>query len=221
MAQIQLGKGQTKEAEKIMKEVIAAHPDEPNAYTMLVGYYFQSGKTAEGQETLTAGLAALPDNFSLNLTQAGLYESEQKYDDAIKVYEKLLVIRPNSEIVVNNLASLIAETADSKESLQRAYTLAKRFRSSKVPYFKDTLGWIHYRLGEYDLATPLIQEAAQAVPNMPILRYHLGMAYGAENRLDEAILELEAALKLSENQGFAHADKAQKALEEFRKKKQN
>ena len=149
------------------------------------------------------------------MTQAGLYEAQEAFPAAISVYERLLKDKPNSEIVANNLASLIAEEAQDEDALRRAYTLAKRFRTSKVPYFKDTLGWIHYRLGEYELATPLLREAAEQVPNMAILRYHLGMAYKAEKDTEKAVMELKMALKLGENQNFAQKDEARKALAEL------
>ena len=215
LAQIQLGKGQEKQAETIMKEVIASDPEQQAGYMMLMRYYSNSGKADEAQAILTEGLAALPDSFVLNLTQAGMFESQGKFDEAIATYEKLIESRPNSDVVVNNLASLIAEGAEDEEALRRAYALAKRFRNSKVPYFKDTLGWIHYRLGEYDLATPLLLGAVDQLPNMAILRYHLGMAYKAQNNMDAAKVGLEAALKLAETQSFAQKTEAQKALDEI------
>lgn len=221
LAQIALGKGERGKAEIAFQDLVKNDPDRPEGYMMLTRYYLSTNRPKEAQDILTAGLATLPDNFAMNLTQAGLYEEKGEADNAIAVYEKLLVDRPNSEIVVNNLASLIAEGAQDEESLQRAYALAKRFRNTKVPFFKDTLGWIHYRLGEYELATPLIREAAEALPNMAIIRYHLGLAYKAENNFSEAEKELVAALKLAERQNFAQVEETKQALKEVRDAKSN
>ncbi|MEH6525465.1 MAG: tetratricopeptide repeat protein [Sneathiella sp.] len=221
LGQIALGKGEREKAETEFLDLIKNNPDRPEGYMMLTRYYLASNQGKEAQDILTSGLAALPDDFTMNLTQAGLYEAKGDVEKAIAVYEKLLVDRPNSEIVVNNLASLIAEGAQDEESLRRAYALAKRFRNTKVPFFKDTLGWIHYRLGEYELATPLIREAAEAIPNMAIIRYHLGLAYKAQNSLNEAEKELEAALKLAERQNFTQVKEAKQALEEIRAAKSN
>ncbi|USG61302.1 tetratricopeptide repeat protein [Sneathiella marina] len=221
LAQIALGKGEREKAETEFLDLIKNDPDRPEGYMMLTRYYLASNQQNEAQDVLTAGLAALPDNFTMNLTQAGLFEANGEADNAIAIYEKLLVTRPNSEIVVNNLASLIAEGAEDEESLRRAYALAKRFRNTKVPFFKDTLGWIHYRLGEYEMATPLIKEAAEALPNMAIVRYHLGLAHKAENNFNEAEKELEAALKLAEQQNFSQVEEAKLALEEVRAAKAN
>ena len=221
LAQIALGKGEREKAEMAFQDLVKNDPDRPEGYMMLTRYYLSTNQPKEAQDILTAGLATLPDNFAMNLTQAGLYEANGEADNAIAIYEKLLVDRPNSEIVVNNLASLIAEGAQDEESLQKAYALAKRFRNTKVPFFKDTLGWIHYRLGEYEMATPLIREAAEALPNMAIIRYHLGLAYKAENNFAEAEKELVAALKLAERQSFAQVEETKQALKEVRDAKSN
>ena len=216
LSQIQLSKGQQAEAEALMKEVVASNPEEQAGYMTLMRFYSRTGQADKAKAVLAEGIAALPESFILNLTQAGVFESEGQIAEAISTYEKLIESRPNSDIVVNNLASLIAESAENEDDLRRAYALAKRFRNSKVPYFKDTLGWIHYRLGEFDLATPLIQDAAEKIPNMAILRYHLGMALIAEKKMDAAEAELEAALKLGETQPFLQKSEAQKALDEIR-----
>ena len=72
------------------------------------------------------GLRAIPDGFMLNMMQAGIYEVDGDISAAIAVYEKLLESRPNSEIVVNNLASLIAENAENEVELQGAYRSEER-----------------------------------------------------------------------------------------------
>jgi tetratricopeptide (TPR) repeat protein len=221
LTQIALGKGERETAEVGMLDLVKNYPDRPEGYMMLTRFYLSQAKNEEAQQVLTAGLAARPDDFPMNLTQAGLYEVGGQAEKAIAVYEKLLMERPNSEVVANNLASLIAEEAQDEESLRRAYSLAKRFRNTNVPFFKDTLGWIHYRLGEYELATPLIRDAADELPNLAIVRYHLGMAYKAENNLQEAEKELEIALQLGEAQNFTKLEETKQALEKVRADKAN
>ncbi len=212
LANIEFQKKNPEAAEKLIRDAIAGDPKEESGYVMLARYYMATGRQEDAKAILKQGLEVSPNGFLLNMTEAGLLESEGAYRDAIKIYEKLLEERPNSEIVANNLASLIAEDSDEERDLRRAYTLAKRFRNSKVPYFLDTLGWIHYRLGEYDQAIPLLRKAVENEPKAAILRYHLGMAYKAENNRDKAIRELEQAVTLGRTQHFAQTEAAEKAL---------
>jgi tetratricopeptide (TPR) repeat protein len=216
LADIKFRKKEPEEAVKLIRDAIAGDPQEESGYAILTKYFLATGQKKVAEEVLSEGLAAKPDGFLLNMMQAGLYESDGKFSDAIRIYEKLHESRPNSEIVINNLASLIAEEADSDAELQWAYTLAKRFRNSRVPFFQDTLGWIHYRLGEFDIATPLLRSAVDKEPNMAILRYHLGMSYKAEGKRDNAIRELDQAVTLGKTQQFPQIADAEKALSELR-----
>tara|TARA_R100000005_G_C5004139_1_gene213185 strand:- start:9220 stop:11655 length:2436 start_codon:yes stop_codon:yes gene_type:complete len=216
LARIEFQNNRTEAGEKLIREAIAGAPTEPSGYAMLARHYLEKGQVNKAEAILKEGLEVTPDGFLLNITQAGLLESEGKIPEAIAIYERLIEERPNSEIVANNLASLIAETSNNEEDLRRAYTLAKRFRNSKVPNFLDTLGWVHYRLGEYDMATPLLRRAVELDPNMALLRYHFGMSLKAENNRERAIRELEKALVLGGSQQFAKTAEVEKALEELK-----
>ena len=47
-----------------------------------------------------------------------------KFDEAIALYEALLKERPEADVLINNLASLLSENRQDKESLRRAYEMA-------------------------------------------------------------------------------------------------
>ena len=216
LAEIKLRKNEPDAAVKLIRDAIAGDPQEEAGYIILAKHFLATGKKKDAEEVLSEGLKVIPYGFMLNMIQAGVYESDGDYSAAIEIYEKLLEERPNSEIVVNNLASLVAEHAENEDELQWAYTLAKRFRNSKVPYFQDTLGWLHYRLGEYNMATPLLRSAVDKEPNVAILRYHLGMAYKAEGNRNNAIRELDQAVTLGKTQPFSQIKDAEKTLSELR-----
>ena len=57
--------------------------------------------------------------------------------------------QPGSVAAANNLASLLSDYRDDKASLEKAQSLAATLRGSPIPQFKDTLGWINYRRGDY------------------------------------------------------------------------
>ena len=126
-------------------------------------------------DVLRAGLKEQPDSPSLHLALAGLLEKKGDYEAAISEYEYLLKQQPGSMVVINNLASLLADNRTDKASLERAKSLAASLRDSRVPQFKDTLGWIDYRLGDLKAAVPLLEAAAAGLPNDASVHYHLGM----------------------------------------------
>ncbi|MDF2368170.1 tetratricopeptide repeat protein [Sneathiella sp.] len=216
LAEIKFRKNEPEEAIKLIRDAIAGDPQEETGYVILAKHFLATGEKKDAGDVLSEGLKAIPDGFMLNMIQASVYESNGNYSDAIETYEKLLDERPNSDIVVNNLASLIAEHAENEDALLWAYSLAKRFRNSKVPYFQDTLGWLHYLRGEYNMATPLLRSAVDNEPNVAVLRYHLGMAYKAEGNRNNAIRELDQAVTLGKSQPFSQIRDAEKTLSELR-----
>src|SRR4029453_11796212 len=87
-------------------------------------------------------------------------------------------------------------------SLDRAYAIAAGLRKAQVPQFKDTLGWVHHQRGEHKVALPLLEEAATELPNIALIRYHLGVTYAAVGDNGKAAEQLRKALELaaSDNQ---------------------
>jgi tetratricopeptide (TPR) repeat protein len=75
---------------------------------------------------------------------------------------------PNSPVVANNLASLISTYRDDDDSLDQAYTIARRLRGTDVAPFADTYGWIAYRRGEYDVALEHLERAAAGIARQSV-----------------------------------------------------
>lgn len=207
--------GNTAAAERAFRAVISQQPEAPAAYAGLANMHMRAGNLDEAGKAIAEGLAAAPGDFSLNLAQAEVHELAGRFEEAIGVYEKLYRQRPNADVVVNNLASLLADHRSDQASLNRAYELAQRFRRSDVPQFKDTLGWAGYRLGKANEAAALIKDAVRQLPDMPVFRYHLGMSYLALNDKAAARKELEKALSLGGEKKFPEADKVKLALKDL------
>jgi len=106
-------------------------------------------------------------------------------------------------IVANNLATLLADYRSDKASLDKAQALAASLRKSPIPQFKDTLGWVSYREGDYRSAVTLVEEAAADLPNLAVVRYHLGMSYLATGQTDKGVQQLKKALDLAPATGLA------------------
>ena len=128
-----------------------------------------------------------------SLRSPALLEAKRDYDGAIAEYESMLKDQPGSLIVANNLASLLADHRTDKASLERANSLAQLLKNSDIPQFKDTLGWVSYQRQDYRSALTLLEDAAKALPNLAMVRYHLGMTYLATGQDDKAADEFKKA----------------------------
>ena len=125
-----------------------------------------------------------------------MLELKGDFDGAISHYDTMLKSWPISLIVINNLASLIADHRNDQPSLDRANQLAQRLNDVDVPAFKDTLGWLSYRRGDYSAALSDLRSAVEKLPNLALVHFHLAKTYAALGNKDDARQELAKAAKL-------------------------
>ena len=197
LGSLRLSERKPDEAIKYFKTAIKEQPKSVAAYSALSRVYGRQGNLDAAMKVIEAGLTQQPKNFALRLSRAGLLEAKHDFDGAISVYEGMLKDQPGSLIVVNNLASLLADHRTDKASLERAKSLVKVLQQADVPQFKDTLGWVAYRTGDYTSAVRLLKAAAEKLPNVGLISYHLGMAYVANGQQKEGLKELQKAAKLA------------------------
>ena len=62
-------------------------------------------------------------------------------------------------------------------------------------YIVDSLGWAHYRMGDYAGAVEQLEKAVELVPQDPTINDHLGDAYWQSGRLSEARYQWQRALQ--------------------------
>jgi tetratricopeptide (TPR) repeat protein len=194
---VQLAKNAPEQAVNSFQTAIERQPKNIDGYRALAELYLRQNNNDEALKVIRAGLEQQPESMVLHLTLAGVLAAKGDYEAAIAEYEDLLKRDPGSMVVANNLASLLSDYRNDKASLDRAYSLVPILRKSQVPSFKDTLGWIHYQKGDYKSAIQLLEEAAAALPDRAMVRYHLGMAYIAAGQPAKASEQLKKALELA------------------------
>ncbi|HPF47553.1 MAG: tetratricopeptide repeat protein [Alphaproteobacteria bacterium] len=216
LGQVNMVSNNNDEAEKAFNRAIEVDPTKDTAFSNLAAYYIRQDNLDEAMKVIDRGISSVENNTGLNLYKANLYEREKDYDRAIAVYEDMYAQDATVDIVVNNLASLLSEHRTDNESMQRAQQLAARFRQSAIPHFKDTLGWIYYKVGDIQNATSVLQDVVEKMPNNVYFRYHLGMSYMAGDRNAAAAREFEEVVKLAENQPFEQLDEVKGLLADLK-----
>ena len=103
----------------------------------------------------------------------------------------------DSPSILNNLAYLHAERFNDLDKAQEAAKKARQLDPGNGA-IADTLGWIHYRRGEYQAALQLLTEAAEKLRNDTTVNYaevqfHVGMANYAMGKVEAAKAALKSA----------------------------
>ena len=111
----------------------------------------------------------LPNSLTALRYQAIELQGEEKIEDALKNYEKILAKNPNDVITLNNAAWLY-----SQDKNPRALTLAKRAYqlAPNNGAIADTYGWILFNNGNKAQGKILIEQAIKLIPNEPSIKEH-------------------------------------------------
>lgn len=151
---------------------------------------------AQALTVIQGGLELAPSHMGFTLDLAHVYEKVGDFKSAIATYEKMVARGQDGDIVVNNLAALIADFEYGESArLETAFKLSNRFRDSNTAGFLETLGWINYRLGNFEEARRLVELAIDKGLDVPQVQYHLGMIYlglGQNNRARGALTKAVA-----------------------------
>ncbi len=177
-------------------EAVAVAPEDPAAYLALFRLEAGLGDRAAASQAIEAGLARTGAPV-LRLNRAMLREAAGDIAGAIEDYRVLYAEQPGSELVANNLASLLSDSDPTPEEIERAFAIAKRLRDTTVPHFKDTYGWLLHLKGDTAAARAPIEEAARELSDNPIVQYHYGVVLAELGETEAARAALERALELA------------------------
>lgn len=188
--------GQAEQARAVLTDLVKQNPAMVQAWGALSSSYMQGGDMTRAGETLREAIAVNPDNVQLQFVYAAWQEKAEDLEGAIATYEKLYAQDSSQVVLANNLASLLTTARKDPESLDRAYTLARRLRGIDQPAFQDTYGWIAFLRGDVQEALASLEPAAKGLPDLALVQYHLGRVYAALGRKDEAGAQFEKAKQL-------------------------
>lgn len=205
--------GQNDRAEEAFRALIDENPGAEPPVRMLYGLLMATGRTDDAGQVIDAALEKAPGSGLLRWMKAGHLEQTGDIDGAIAIFEQLYAEDSTSEIVANNLASLITTYRTDPESLERAYVIARRLNGSNVPAFQDTYGWIQYRRGNLEEALANLEPAAAGLPDDPLVQFHLGMTYAGLKRTGDARRTLTRALELWGESTLPQAATARETLD--------
>jgi tetratricopeptide (TPR) repeat protein len=124
------------------------------------------------------------------------YERLKRWPEAEADLQKALKLSPDQPLVLNYLGY---SWIDQNKNLKKGMSLIEKAVSLKPDdgYIVDSLGWAHYRLGNYRQAVRFLERAVELKPEDPVLNDHLGDALWRVGRKREASYQWQQALTLN------------------------
>ncbi len=183
------GMGKADEAMQRMTEIVAARPNDVDALSSLAGLQRSAKKYAEAATTYDRAIAAVGvpqrENWTLFYFRGICFERDKQWPKAEADFKKALELYPDQPLVLNYLGY---SWVDQGMNLEEAFKMLRRAVELQPDdgYIVDSLGWAHFKLGQFAEAAETLERAIALKPADPVLNDHLGDAYWRVNRRTEA-----------------------------------
>ncbi len=143
-------------------------------------------------ELLNQALGLYPNSESLRYARAMTAQSLGDLDQLEQDLTTILALSPNNATVLNALGYTLADQTDRLEEgrvlIERAFELAP-----DEPAIMDSLGWVLFKLGDFERAYYYLDKAYRLLPD-PEIAAHLGEVLVTLNRVDQAIAVWQEAI---------------------------
>ncbi len=134
-------------------------------------------------------------HWALLYTRGIARERSSDWDLAEADFLRALELRPDQPLVLNYLGYSWVERAKNLTEAREMIEKAVEQRPNDG-YIVDSLGWVLYRMGEFDAAVTHLERAVELRPEDPTINEHLGDAYWQVGRRLEARFQWRHALAL-------------------------
>jgi tetratricopeptide (TPR) repeat protein len=143
----------------------------------LLLYSGSPGRAAVVLETVTRSKTKDQEILiQANTSLAMAYELLGRKKRCREVYERVIELDPHNTLAMNNLAYLLAEQGIMLQQALRLASNAVMLEPDNGVYL-DTFGWVHFRLGNYELARQALERALAAGVDEAEIYQHLGQTY--------------------------------------------
>jgi tetratricopeptide (TPR) repeat protein len=187
----------TEEAIAALRAMAAERPDRVQPLVELGDLLRQKQRYAEAAQAYDDAIARIgsPEtrHWSLFYSRGIARERAGQWPQAEADLKRALELQPDQPLVLNYLGY---SWVDKGMHLAEAFRMIERAVQLRPNdgYIVDSLGWAHYRRGEYDQATRWLEQAVELRPQDPTINDHLGDAYWRTGRRAEARAQWERAL---------------------------
>ena len=117
-------------------------------------------------------------------------------------FKHALELEPDQPLVLNYLGYTWVEQGRNLDEARTMIEKAVELRPDDG-YIVDSLGWVAYRLGDFEEAVHQLERAVELVAGDPIINDHLGDAYWQVGRLHEARFQWQRVLTLDPEDDLA------------------
>jgi len=204
----------TDEAKAILERLAAKDPNDVRPLEALGNIYRARKQYAEAVTYFTRAIAVLgkPDNrhWGYYYARGTAYERLKKWPAAEADLKRALAMAPDQPLILNYLGYSWVDQGKHLKDGMRLIEKAVQLKPDDG-YIVDSLGWAHFKRGDFKEAVRYLERAVEIKPEDPTLNDHLGDAFWKVGREREARFQWNQALSLAPEPEDAEKIKAKTA----------
>ena len=184
----------------LLKEMLEKEETRREMFFILAASLYQQNEQLDpAQKILAEGIDSFPESERLLFEYGMVLERADRLEEALEVMNRLLELNPDHAEALNFIGYSWADTDRNLEQALDYITRAMELKPGNG-YIQDSLGWVHFKLGNFEMARIQLTEALSLVPDDPHIYDHLGDVYRALGKPKEALKSYKSALKYFEDQ---------------------
>ncbi len=190
---------QFSKAVSILQQAIAINPEDGYLYKLLGDSHRRNADYEDSQDAYETAYEKGYNTSDLHRNLGVTLERLDQTRAAEKHLKLALEMNPDDAFALNYLGYW---WADQGHNLEEAITLIERAVKLRPNsgYFVDSLGWVHFRLGDAETAVKFLEQATVLEPADSEITGHLGDVYWYLGRRDEARFKWRLAISLAETE---------------------
>jgi tetratricopeptide (TPR) repeat protein len=169
------------------------HDAQAQLYVYLVNEASGRGDLEEAERLVDTGLDRYPQNVSLRYSQALLLQQQGEMRRSVRVLEALVAEHPENAALLNALGYLLTDQFDRHREA-RTYIQKALAMDPDNPAIIDSMGWVLFKLGEYESALDYLDRAYRLEPDPEIAAHLVDVQWALGNR-EQALELLQTALE--------------------------
>jgi len=184
-----------------VRAMLKGTPEDREVYLRLAIIYTRAKRWSDAEDALAKAenLAAKSDDKPyIWFLRGDLFEKQKLYDQAEAEFRKILAATPPSDpqaaATLNYLGYMNADRGVKLDESLNLIKQALALDPSNGAYL-DSLGWVYFKLGKYDLAEENLTKAEGRISSDPTVQEHLGDLYQKTGRLKLAAVHWERSVQ--------------------------
>ncbi|MCF8241877.1 MAG: tetratricopeptide repeat protein [Melioribacteraceae bacterium] len=190
-------KGRHKSALPYLEKSLSLNPNDITSLSAVGFTLNQLKREDEAMEYLERAVRLDPGNSQVWGMLGMIYDNKKMWKQCDDAYTKALELDPDDALLLNNYAySLVERDTLYNEALEMAKKAIESDPES--PSYLDTIGWIYYKLGDYNTALDYVKKSVDKDESAVVID-HLGDIYFKLGKKDEALEQWKKAYELDDS----------------------